>query len=130
MGSVSALVRGEGVLGEASSSRDCARSSSRRVASMLDVEPIVPSPPARVTAAARRPPALPAMGALMIRGLEIQGRDSFRSGMVGGHVGEILVWMLGLLGSGGGGMLYKYVCMYVWVWRAGEGGGKRDVQRR
>ena len=54
--------------------------------SILEVEPIIPRPPARVTAAARAPPALPAMGALRIRGAEVQGRDSFRSGMVGGRL--------------------------------------------
>jgi hypothetical protein len=47
--------------------------SSRFVMLMSTLEPTRPKPPARVTVAARRPPALSAMGALMIRGSSIHG---------------------------------------------------------
>jgi hypothetical protein len=78
---------------------------------MLDVEPIMPSPPARVTAAARAPPALPAMGALRMRGVEIQGRDSWRLGMVGGWFGgKGRLWVGKKWGWWRGCYIYIYIC--------------------
>lgn len=59
-----------------------AMASSRRVMDMSFLVPMSPKPPERVTVAARRPPALSAMGALIMRGLEVHGKVSWRDGML------------------------------------------------
>ena len=44
--------------------------------------PIMPRPPERVTEDSRAPPAKPAMGALMMRGDEVQGSIVLRADMI------------------------------------------------
>lgn len=54
-----------------------------RRSGMSNSEPIIPRPPERVTAAAKGPPAIPAIGALAIMGVLAQGSWEVRDGILG-----------------------------------------------